>query len=64
MKRVDLKEKVVHLIRTVEDLSDLVAAQALETTGLERRVRHLMDHAVEKEAIAGQPEADVRPPHW
>lgn len=63
MKRVDLAEKVAHLIRSVEDLSDVVAAQALVIAELERRVRLLMDRAVEEEALGGQPEANVRPPH-
>lgn len=65
MGTVDLEEKVAHLIRAVEDLSDVVARQATEIAGLERRVRLLMERAAEEEALRGEaPEADVRPPHW
>lgn len=62
---VDLEEKVAHLIRAVEDLSDVVARQATEIAGLERRVRLLMERAAEEEALEGAPpDANVRPPHW
>ena len=65
MGTVDLEEKVAHLIRAVEDLSDVVARQAGEIAGLERRVRLLMARAAEEEALGGQPpDANVRPPHW
>ena len=64
MNAVDLEEKVAHLIRAVEDLSDVVARQATEIAGLERRVRLLMERAAEEEALGGAPEANVRPPHW
>ncbi len=65
MGSVDLEEKVAHLIRAVEDLSDVVARQADEIAGLERRVRLLMERAAEEEALAGAPpDANVRPPHW
>lgn len=65
MNSVDLEEKVAHLIRAVEDLSDVVARQATEIAGLERRVRLLMERAAEEEALRGEaPEANVRPPHW
>ena len=64
MNSVDLEEKVAHLIRAVEDLSDVVARQASEIAGLERRVRLLMERAAEEEALREAPEANVRPPHW
>jgi SlyX protein len=65
MGSVDLEEKVAHLIRAVEDLSDVVARQATEIAGLERRVRLLMERAAEDEALVGAPpDANVRPPHW
>jgi SlyX protein len=60
-----LEERVAHLMRAVEDLSDVVARQATEIAGLERRVRLLMERAAEEEAFGGSaPEANVRPPHW
>ncbi len=60
-----LEERVAHLLRAVEDLSDVVARQAGEIAGLERRVRLLMERAAEDEAQGGQtPDGNVRPPHW
>ncbi len=66
MDRVEqLEERVAHLMRAVEDLSDVVARQAGEIAGLERRVRLLMERAAEEEALGGAaPDANVRPPHW
>jgi SlyX protein len=60
-----LEERVAHLTRAVEDLSDVVARQAGEIAGLERRVRLLWERAAEAEALGGEtPEGNVRPPHW
>jgi SlyX protein len=66
MDRVEaLEERVAHLMRAVEELSDVVARQAGEIAGLERRVRLLMERAAEEEGLGGAPpEANVRPPHW
>lgn len=65
MDRVEvLEEKVAHLMRAVEDLSDVAARQAREIEVLERRVRMLMERAAEQEADAIAPEANVKPPHW
>jgi SlyX protein len=62
----DLEERIAHLTRTVEDLSDVVARQADEIAVLERRVRMLMERAAEAELDAGgtAPLGDQRPPHW
>lgn len=66
MDRVQaLEEKTAHLMRAVEDLSDVVARQARELEVLQRRVQMLMEREAEREAMAGAaPEANVRPPHW
>ncbi|NGM44031.1 SlyX family protein [Rhodobacter sp. SGA-6-6] len=66
MDRVEvLEEKVAHLMRAVEDLSDVAARQAREIEVLERRVRLLMERAAEEEALQGEgPAANVKPPHW
>ncbi len=66
MDRVQaLEEKTAHLMRAVEDLSDVVARQAREIEALQRRVQMLMEREAEREAMAGAaPEANVRPPHW
>ncbi|CAM8631918.1 slyX Protein SlyX [Paracoccaceae bacterium] len=62
---VSLEERVAHLIRTVEDLSDVVAAQAREIDTLTRRVQMLMEREAERESMGmGSAEANVPPPHW
>ncbi|MDN5786357.1 SlyX family protein [Pseudorhodobacter sp.] len=58
-----VEERVAHLIRTVEDLSDIVARQADEIDRLTRRMAMLL------ERMAGPDEegavfTDQRPPHW
>ena len=51
MERLDsLEERMSHLIRAVEDLSDVVAAQAREIDTLTRRVQMLMEREAEREA--------------
>ncbi len=66
MERLDsLEERVAHLIRSVEDLSDVVAAQAREIDTLKRRVQMLMEREAERESMGvGSAEANVPPPHW
>ena len=60
-----LEERVAHLIRTVDDLSDVVARQAKEIDRLTRLVHMLVEREAEREAMAGEgPAANVRPPHW
>ncbi len=60
-----LEERVAHLIRTVDDLSDVVARQAKEIDRLTRLVQMLVEREAEREAMAGEgPAANVRPPHW
>lgn len=62
----DLEERIAHLTRMVEDLSDVVVTQSREIDRLSRRVGLLMDREAEREAEAGGsiPLADQRPPHW
>ncbi|MCD1625713.1 MAG: SlyX family protein [Paracoccaceae bacterium] len=61
-----LEEKLAHLLRSVDDLSDIVAAQQTEIDRLTRRVEMLMQREGEREASAGDSVilADQRPPHW
>ncbi|WP_055662626.1 SlyX family protein [Jannaschia seosinensis] len=60
-----LEERIAHLTRTIEDLSDVVVRQADQIAVLERRVRLLMERAAEAESSGGTvPLADQRPPHW
>lgn len=61
----DLEERIAHLTRAVEDLSDVVAAQARQIEALERRLALLIEREAERAADAGTiPLADQRPPHW
>lgn len=57
-----LEERIAHLIRAVEDLSDVVRAQGQRLDRLERRVQALVERELEREA--GAPPADAPPPHW
>jgi SlyX protein len=61
-----LEEQIAHLTRTVEDLSDVVAAQAEEIVTLNRRVHMLMQREGERDASAGGAVVlgDERPPHY
>jgi SlyX protein len=61
-----LEEKLAHLIRTVDDLSDVVATQQREMDRLTRRVEMLMQREAERESAQGEGVimADQRPPHW
>lgn len=60
-----LEERIAHLMRAQEELSDVVARQAQEITRLERRVGLLLEREADRESMAGAiPLADQRPPHW
>jgi SlyX protein len=62
---VQLQERVAHLMRAVDDLSDVVARQETEITRLTRRVSMLIEReAARSEAGVDAPEANQRPPHW
>lgn len=60
-----LEERVAHLIRSVDDLSDMVASQGKEIDRLNRLVHLLVEREAEREAMGHEaPAANVRPPHW
>jgi SlyX protein len=63
---LELEEKIAHLTRMVEDLSDVVARQQTEIETLNRRVVMLMRREGEREAEAtgGVVMGDERPPHY
>ncbi len=65
-KTLHLEEQIAHLARTVEELSDIVARQALELDILNRRSAMLMQREAERELDAGGSAvmSDDRPPHW
>ena len=65
--RIDaLEEQIAHLIRTVEDLSDIVARQERELALVTRRAQMLMAREAEREAQGGGGivVGDERPPHY
>ena len=61
-----MEERIAHLERTVDDLSDALARQDREVAALRRRLDLLLARAAEAEAAEGGtvPLADQRPPHW
>ena len=61
-----LEEQIAHLIRTVEELSEVVARQDQEIAVLTRRVAMLMQReaAREAEGSGGVVLGDERPPHY
>ena len=66
MERIDsLEERMAHLMRAVDDLSDVVTVQRREIDRLTKLVGLLVEREAEREAGMGDaPAADVRPPHW
>ena len=61
-----LEEKIAHLTRAVDDLSDILRAQGLMIDRLTRQMGILIEREVEREVATGAsaPIADQRPPHW
>lgn len=58
-----LEERIAHLIRAVEDLSDVVRDQGQRLDRLERRVGALIERELERTDPAAPP-PDRPPPHW
>ncbi len=59
-----LEERVAHLIRSVEDLSDVAARQGTEIDRLTRLVMMLAQREAEREDAGDAPAASQKPPHW
>lgn len=60
-----IEERVAHLIRAVDELSDVVARQDAEIRRLGRHVGVLLEREADREAEAGAiPLSDQLPPHW
>jgi SlyX protein len=59
-----LETKIAHLMRSVDDLSDVVAAQAREIDRLTRITALLAEREAEREVGLDAPAANQRPPHW
>lgn len=62
----EIEEKLAHLIRTVDDLSDTVARQDREIDTLQTRIAMLMRREAERETenTGGVVLGDERPPHY
>jgi SlyX protein len=61
-----LEERIAHLMRLTDDLSDTVAAQGKEIDRLTARVEMLLHREAEREAegTGGIVLGDERPPHY
>ena len=61
-----LEERVAHLLKSVDDMSDIVARQDTEISILTRRVQLLMEREAAREYADGAAEivGDERPPHY
>ncbi|WP_210527075.1 SlyX family protein [Rubellimicrobium arenae] len=64
MDLTPLEERMAHLLRTVDDLSDIVARQEREIALLTRRVQMLMEREADREAQALREVPIDKPPHW
>ncbi|MFN3723002.1 MAG: SlyX family protein [Paracoccaceae bacterium] len=66
MDRIEsVEERVAHLQRAVDDLSDVVNAHRNDIDRLTRLVGLLVAREAEREDGAGDAlAANVRPPHW
>jgi SlyX protein len=62
----NLEERIAHLMRAVEDLSDVVARHGAEIDRLARLNHLLMEREAGREADGGGgiALADQKPPHW
>lgn len=60
-----VEERLAHVLRGLDDLSDVVAAQANEIDRLKRQVALLLGREAGREADSGAVVlADQKPPHW
>lgn len=61
-----LEERLAHLIRTVDDMSDVIARQDRDLDLLKKRVQMLMEREAERqsEQPGGIILGDERPPHY
>lgn len=60
----ELEERIAHLTRMVEDLSDVVARQEKDITRLTHKVGLLIDREAERESAGSVVLGDERPPHY
>ncbi|MCC5988217.1 MAG: SlyX family protein [Pararhodobacter sp.] len=60
------EERIAHLTRTVDDLSDLLREQGRQIERLQAQLAHLIEREAEREAESGASVTlgDEKPPHW
>lgn len=60
------EERIAHLERTAEELSDEVTRQSRQLAMIERQLAMLVEREAQREAEAGIPIplTDQKPPHW
>ena len=59
-----LEERVAHLTRASDEMSEIIRDQATRLERAERAIRMLAERALDQDADATRPPASVRPPHW
>ncbi|MEM1302583.1 MAG: SlyX family protein [Pseudomonadota bacterium] len=59
-----LEEKLAHLEKTVDELSDIVARQDKDIRALQARVTFLMEREAGREGEGAEIIGDERPPHY
>jgi len=65
MDRIEtLEERIAHLTRAVEDLSDIVTRQGADVDRLTRLTQLLAEREADREAADDAPAANQKPPHW
>jgi SlyX protein len=63
--RIDrIEEQLAHVARAVEEVSDVLHAQADRLDRLERQLAQLVEREAEREAAGAVTLGDQRPPHW
>ena len=55
--------KISYLIKDIEDLSDIVAKQGLESEKINKKISFLIQKVTERDEISGVVLGD-KPPHW
>ena len=59
------EERLAHMQRMLDDMSDVMHRQEQEIAYLTRRVHYLVEREVEREhEMMEAPAANVKPPHW
>ncbi len=61
-RRIAAEERIAHLERSVEELSDVVAGQSREIARLNRLLEALLDREADRTGDGNVP--IQRPPHW